>query len=151
MRSRDMNWKDFSTISIKRNTRYGKNLLSFIDIGAFNYRQLLLLSPSPIPLLVTKSVVANPDQTESRRTEKKTTGGRPFLSVAVYFEYLIFLFFIFFGLLALRNLNFFSSFLFNSQPGVTFEKFKEKKMKAFDKDKNKKFNKKELEKILNSP
>ncbi|XP_073232556.1 calbindin-32-like isoform X2 [Porites lutea] len=37
------------------------------------------------------------------------------------------------------------------KPGVTFEKFKEKKMKAFDKDKNKKFNKKELEKILNSP
>ena len=39
MRSTDMNWKDFSTISIKRNTsiRYGKNLLSFIDIGAFNY------------------------------------------------------------------------------------------------------------------
>ena len=53
MRSRGMNWKDFSTISIKRNTRYGKNLLSFIDIGAFNYRQLLLLFPSPIPLLVT--------------------------------------------------------------------------------------------------
>lgn len=54
-------------------------------------------------------------------------------------------------LLALRKLNSFSSYPFNSQPGVTFEKFKEKKMKAFDKDKNKKFNKKELEKILNSP
>ena len=75
------------------------------------------------------------------------------LSVAVYFEYLIFLFFLFLlaCLLALRKLNLFSSYPFNSQPGVTFEKFKEKKMKAFDKDKNKKFNKKELEKILNSP
>lgn len=132
-------------------------------IGAFNYGQLLL---RPIPLLVTQSVVANPDQTEARRTKKrKLEVATPFLPTPylrfwirhwrAYFPFGCCLFrilnFSIFLLACFKEVKFLFIFSLYSQPGVTFEKFKEKKMKAFDKDKNKKFNKKELEKILNSP